>query len=463
MKKSLQKIYRQFSLRILTGSLFLLFVLFHYLVLLKTTVWVTFITDNHPVFVLFSIGFTLLNSLLMAVSLTGIVYIIDRHKSINRSTTATTTTSLFLSFISTGCAVCGGFLLPLFGVAASLTAFPFLGLEMKALSTILLVLSLVDILQLIQGKLLIRRWIYVVVIAALLITYLIPRLPREWRQKVMVFGQRQNVVSVVKTSNQKEIDAIFNEINPEKGYTINARYGDIGVRMVQNGVIDLEKFKTIYEKLEHPLTSEQIAMLTKGSEERIIINRQNARFLLNFFWALGLLNKTRILTEGQIAQYGADQIGNFASTGGWTLGKTDAMNYFAAEDVLQLSSEEEAKVQKVAATIYRPCCNNSTAFPDCNHGMALLAVLELMSKSGATEADMYEAGKYFNAFWFPGNYYDLALYFKNKEDITFSKIPAQKLLGQTYSSASGWQAAKQWLSNKGIIPQPPSQGSGCGV
>ena len=128
-----------------------------------------------------------------------------------------------------------------------------------------------------------------------------------------------------------------------------------------------------------------------------------------------------------------------------------------------MTAEQESLVQKVASNIYRPCCNNSTAFPDCNHGMALLSVLQLMAGNGATESEMYEAGKYFNAFWFPGNYYDLALYFKNKEGKNFSELPAKKVLSGEFSSASGWQKTKQWLADKGIIEEPPKAGGSCGV
>ena len=35
-------------------------------------------------------------------------------------------------------------------------------------------------------------------------------------------------------------------------------------------------------------------------------------------------------------------------------------------------------VEEIAGNIYRPCCGNSTAFPDCNHGMAMLGLIELM-------------------------------------------------------------------------------------
>ena len=120
-------------------------------------------------------------------------------------------------------------------------------------------------------------------------------------------------------------------------------------------------------------------------------------------------------------------------------------------------------VARVASQVYRPCCNNSTAFPDCNHGMALLGVFQLMAVSGATENQLYEAGKYFNAFWFPGTYYDLAQYFKTKEGLNFSEIDSKLILSADYSSATGSQNIKKWLSEQGLVEEPPKSGGGCGV
>lgn len=259
-------------------------------------------------------------------------------------------------------------------------------------------------------------------------------------------------------------DNVFNEVNPVAGFKINARYGSLGPKMIAMGVIDQAKFKTTYEKSNQPLTAEQEEILTKGSDANITITRENSYFLLNYFWAVGLANKSKILDDGDMVKYGGKNgAGNFASTGGWTLSKGDAMNYYSKSALIPLTKEQETLVEKVALNIFRPCCNNSTAFPDCNHGMALLGVLQLMASSGATEKEMYEAAKYVNAYWFPGNYYDLALYFKNKEGKSFKDIDAKVLLSKEYSSASGWQAAKQWLSDKGLIQQPPKQGGGCGV
>lgn len=265
------------------------------------------------------------------------------------------------------------------------------------------------------------------------------------------------------TATKKEAANLFDEINPTKGFEINAKYDDLGPKMIASGVIDLEKFKQTYEKSAQPLTKEQLEILTKGSDKKIKIDRDNSYFLLNFFWAAGLANKSKALTEGDIVKYGEGQVGNFASTGGWSLGKSNPMDYYAQSDLIPMTPEQENLVQKVASNIYRPCCDNSTAFPDCNHGMALLAVLQLMAANDATENQMFEAAKYYNAFWFPSNYYDLALYFKNKEGKSFRNVPAQLVLGKDYSSATGWTKAKQWLAGKGIIEQPPKTGGGCGV
>src|SRR3989344_3014009 len=259
-------------------------------------------------------------------------------------------------------------------------------------------------------------------------------------------------------------DNLFNEINPVDGYEINASFGTLGPKMTAMGVIDPEKFKSTYEKSNQPLTQEQEDIILRGSDEKIKITRDNSYFLLNFFWAVGLANKSKILDDGDMMKYGGKQgAGNFASTGGWTLGKADAMSYYSKSALIPLTPKQEDRVNLVASNIFRPCCNNSTAFPDCNHGMALLGVLQLMASNGASENQMYEAGKYFNAFWFPGSYYDVALYFKNKEGKSFKDVDAKTLLSKDYSSASVWQSVKQWLVDKGLVQQLPKQGGGCGV
>lgn len=281
-------------------------------------------------------------------------------------------------------------------------------------------------------------------------------------QIIKLRAGRSKVIATQTTATSK--DNLFDEVNPVAGYEIDAKYGNLGPKMVAFGVVDSKKFIEIYEKSNQPLTPEQKDILLKGSDKKIKITRDNSYFLLNFFWAVGLANRSKILDEGDMVKYkGKQGAGNFASTGGWTLAKGDTMSYYSKTSLIPMTKEQELLVESVASNIFRPCCNNSTAFPDCNHGMALLGVLQLMASSGANEEQMYQAGKYFNAYWFPGNYYDLALYFKNKEGRSFQDIDPKTLLGKDYSSASGWQSAKQWLADKGLIQQPPKQAGGCGV
>lgn len=284
------------------------------------------------------------------------------------------------------------------------------------------------------------------------------------KNKDLAKDEKTTSIANVTKLNQKDTANLFNEINPINGYEINATFADLGPKMLSMGVIDYDKFKTVYEKSGQKLPPEFDEILKNNINKNVKINSDNSYFLLNFFWALGLANKSKVLDTGSMMNYGGlKEAGNFASTGGWTLAKSNAMDYYSKGNLISLTPREENLVEKVASNIYRPCCDNSTAFPDCNHGMALLGILELMASNGATENEMYNAAKYFNAFWFPGNYYDLALYFKNKDKIDFTKIDAKIILSKEYSSASGYQTVKQWLSQKGLIQAPPKQGGGCGV
>lgn len=266
------------------------------------------------------------------------------------------------------------------------------------------------------------------------------------KEKILIFQRR----------------VLFEEINPSKGYEIGIKYGNLGPKMLEIGVIDFDKFKDVYKE-SNPLTDEQIKILKDGSEKKIKITTENSHFLLNFFWALGLANKTRILDEGEMITYSEGQAGNFASTGGWSLGKEDSMNYYSNNSIIPLTDEQEDLVLKVSSNIYRPCCDNPTSFPDCNHGMALLGVLELMASQGASEKEMYRIAKYINAFWFPSTYYDLAKYFDAKEGKKFSEIDGKVILGKDYSSATGYMNTKKWMTEKGLIDEPVSNGGSCGV
>ena len=165
-------------------------------------------------------------------------------------------------------------------------------------------------------------------------------------------------------------------------YELPARFGDLGPRLVAAGAIDEKRFVQTYEAAGQPLSAAQLNVLRQGSEESIVVDGENAYFLLNFFWAVGLANENPLLTEGPLMEAAGGDVGRFASVGGWTIGRKAPRDLYASAALIPLTAEQQARVEEVAYGVYRPCCNNHTAFADCNHGMAMLGLLELMAAQG---------------------------------------------------------------------------------
>lgn len=263
--------------------------------------------------------------------------------------------------------------------------------------------------------------------------------------------------------DQADMEAMAAQINPKDGYTLPATYGDIGPRLLEAGAINLKEFVQLYKDMGKPLSDEQMMILTEGSSEPIIISQDNQHFLLNLFWAFGLANQNRILTEGPMMRDGAENVVNFASTGGWSLSSLPVAKVYASTPIVTLSEEQQQRLEEVSLGVYRPCCNNPTHFPDCNHGMAMLGLLELMASQGASTDEMFAAAKYINAYWFPQQTLEVALAFKSLKNVDFEKASGRQLAGQSLMSGSGFQAVHQWLVEGGKLQQAPQGGGSCGV
>ncbi|MDO8559358.1 MAG: hypothetical protein Q7R84_03430, partial [bacterium] len=185
---------------------------------------------------------------------------------------------------------------------------------------------------------------------------------------------------------------------------------------------------------------------------------ENAGFLLNAFWALGLGNKNPILENGPMSDPQDGGAGTFASTGGWTMAKGDAMDHYSKYNFVNLTPAQQSLVERVSQGIYRPCCGNSVYFPDCNHGMAMLGLLELMASQGASEKEMYRIALKVNSYWFPDTYLTIAKYLKEVKNTSFDKIDPKEILGKEYSSGAGYRAILQQ-----VTPAENGGGGGCGV
>lgn len=244
---------------------------------------------------------------------------------------------------------------------------------------------------------------------------------------------------------------------PKRGYEVKLKWGDVGKRLVESGAIDMGKFNKNYSTDNY---KELLSYLTESKDDGIVITKESSYFWVNTLWALGLTQNSKVLSEGIMGTEYKDRLGNFASTGGWTLGSKTAVDLYSSTDILDLDDREQEMVREITSNIYRPCCGNPTSFPDCNHGMAVLGLVELMVDQGFTEDEIYRASLAFNSYWFPQTYVDLAYYFQTTQNKLWEDVSAKEILSAQYSSSPGYQAIKKEI---GDVPGSESRGGSCGA
>lgn len=255
--------------------------------------------------------------------------------------------------------------------------------------------------------------------------------------------------------SDKTLSLLEKAVLPTGGVALPVDWKSFGKQMVEAGVIDKKKFEDLYAQRGG---LDQNQNLLDGTDNgRLKITKENSSVILNLLWAFGLSNKNEILAKGPMSDPKYGGAGKFASTGGWTLAAGNAMNHYGKHAFVTLTPDQQTLVESVSRNIYRPCCGNPTYFPDCNHGMAMLGLLELMAAQGVSEPDMYKTALAVNSFWFPNNYLTIAKYLKMK-NIDWAKADSKEILGANFSSSSGY---KQILNQ--IQPATGGSGWGCGV
>jgi len=110
--------------------------------------------------------------------------------------------------------------------------------------------------------------------------------------------------------NSTDIQNIINQVLPPEGFKTRIVFGDAVKKMIDCGVIDLEKMKKLY----NGKIPEYIQKTIEGSNEPIVINQETANYLLNLFWPLGLSNKTEF---NKNIPFSEKELPYLASTGGW--------------------------------------------------------------------------------------------------------------------------------------------------
>jgi hypothetical protein len=229
-------------------------------------------------------------------------------------------------------------------------------------------------------------------------------------------------------------------------------WNDLGSRLVKEGVIDKDKFLALYAK--HPeMQQEAQKLLSPAYRGPLEITAQNQPVVLNILWALGLGNANPVLESKAMRSH---DTGRFASTGGWTLAHGMPMDHYGKHGFIPLSAEQQKLVEEVSKNIYRPCCNNPTSMPDCNHGMALLGLLEALAFEGATEEEMYATALITQRYWFSDTYQKIDAFIA-QESLT---VTPKEILGTEFSSGTGIARVSSQLRT---APQPRQGGGGCSV
>lgn len=228
-----------------------------------------------------------------------------------------------------------------------------------------------------------------------------------------------------------DLTSLPSQVLPEEGFTLPISWGNYGPELVKLGVIDKEKFESAVQ-----MTDEEKAIINNGGDVLININAKNSQFVVDLLWALGLAQKSIVYEKGPMGVEYKDTAGNFASTGGWNLAKGQAVDYLGKFDLIGLSDDQQIRVGEISKNVYRPCCGNNTWFPDCNHGMAALAAIELMVKENLSDEEIYKNVLKLNSFWFSESTLTSATYFA-RQGIAWDKVDAKEVLGEKFSSAKG--------------------------
>src|SRR3990167_3255214 len=101
--KTFGVVYRELSMKVLSASLFISFMLLDYFLLTRTTSWERFIQDNNPVYIWLTIGLSIINNLLIAIVITTLVYAFEKAKQKTHTKLANSSMGIFLSLVSLAC------------------------------------------------------------------------------------------------------------------------------------------------------------------------------------------------------------------------------------------------------------------------------------------------------------------------------------------------------------------------
>ncbi len=476
-----------FLSKLLTGIFYILIGLvasvalfiFYDFLLTRTSSITTFYlnTKDTSFYMWYFIISSVLALILFGVDVSLTVYLLRRTGRITFREQGGNTTGVIIGAFAASCPVCSGVLLSLIGITGGLAAFPFKGLELKTLSVVFLAIPLFFLVRRAKnpncdGKCPTPRnasfkkidtfllfSLILFFIAEVVFAYSLLRPEPIFAN--FFYSYNNKIATGPSASYTKRVQDVTAEVLPKEGFTSRLVLGDIVPQMVSFGIIDMQKMEDLYKQTGGMPKGEK-ELLTKPSASPVIISSQNANWIINILWAIGLSNEMDINKQSPV--YGPN-VNNFASTGGWTLGRQpNGGSYFNKYKLIPLTVFQQTRVKLIAQNTYRPCCDNSSFFQDCNHGSAAMALIELGVSQGLSDDEIYKTLLAFNSFWFPQNYTETALYFNVIKNTDWDNVKPQIALSKDYSSISGWIQNVDTPIRKipGLLPKPQNGGS-CGA
>lgn len=448
-----------------------LFLVFYWSLRLNSSIYnLVNLTKSQPLYLIPYIILTLGTVVLFGIDIPLLIY---RWRKYGRPTLKNQAGTWFGSIVgiaASACPICGSLILSAIGIAGGLAAFPLQGLELKALSFGLMALPVILTTRQLRrfeckeetcptpkDPSLKKKEVSILFVLLVIVVGLFSLGWKMLKEEPYFFAPATNP----KSGNNPLYDEIVVKVLPKGGFQSKVYLGDSIVKLVENGVIDKKKFADIYNQ-RGGLPEELADILEKPSAKPILLTRDNSTIYVNLLWPIGLSNYT---SANRLSPVNGKSLFNFASTGGWNIGKDqNGGTYFNKFKIVTLTAEQEALVTKIAKNTYRPCCDNSTFFQDCNHGSALLGLLELGASQRLTEGELYKEALHFNSFWFPNNYIQTALYFKIVKNTYWENVDAKEVMGYNYSAISQWNKNVQAEIAKipNLLPQT-NGGAGCGV
>ena len=107
---------------------------------------------------------------------------------------------------------------------------------------------------------------------------------------------QKDIQELAKTLDPAQmVVALKQEVLPQKGHMTSLKWKDLGKRLVEAGAIDKKKYGEIFT--QNVDGWDHMKYLDGNWDENITINEANARFMVNTLWALGLINKSKVLDE----------------------------------------------------------------------------------------------------------------------------------------------------------------------